>query len=197
MYTKQVVSALVGAVVGVGVGVWIAPEKKGGEMMKDESTMGNSAMMESHKDGVMVGGALMVRTMDIVENALNANNVTTVVAAVKAAGLVDTLRSPGPFTVFAPDNAAFEKLPAGTVETLLKPENKDKLTAILTHHVVAGAALNTSELKNGQVLTTVNGTKLTVKIEGGQIWVGNAKIITPDVISKNGTTHVIDTVLIP
>ena len=147
--------------------------------------------------GVEVGGALMVRNLDIVDNAVNANNVTTVVAAVKAAGLVTTLKGAGPFTVFAPDNAAFAKLPAGTVETLLKPENKATLADILTYHVVAGR-FTTGDLYEGQVLTTVEGKTLKIHKVGAQIWInGSAMIETPNVISSNGVTHVIDTVLMP
>lgn len=147
--------------------------------------------------GVEVGGALMVRSLDIVDNALNAKNVTTVVAAVKAAGLVDTLKSAGPFTVFAPTNDAFAKLPAGTVENLVKPENKATLVDILTYHVVSGA-YKTSDLKNGLMLTTVEGKKLMFTNVNGQIMInGKAMIQTPNVISKNGVTHVIDTVLMP
>ena len=147
--------------------------------------------------GVMVGGALMIASRDIVDNALLANNVTTVVAAVKAAGLVDTLKSAGPFTVFAPTNAAFAKLSAGTVDTLLKPENKAQLTDILTYHVVAGR-YTSKDLSDGQMLTTVEGKKLTIKKTGSQIWInGTAMVETPDVISRNGVTFVIDAVLLP
>ena len=147
--------------------------------------------------GVMVGGAMMLPSLDIVENAAKAKNVTTVVAAVKAAGLVDTLKGPAPFTVFAPDNAAFEKLPAGTVDTLLKPENKAKLTSILTYHVVSGR-YTSADLKDGQVLKTVNGQNITIKKDGSKITVnGTAMVETADVISSNGVTFVIDTVLMP
>ncbi|MDQ3075696.1 MAG: fasciclin domain-containing protein [bacterium] len=149
-------------------------------------------------DGVMVGGSLMVRSLDIVDNAVKANNVTTVVAAVKAAGLVDTLKSEGPFTVFAPTNNAFAKLPAGTVDTLLKVENKAQLTSILTYHVVAGRYTK-AELTNGLTLKTVQGQNLTfTKDANGKLWInGSAMIETADVISKNGVTHVIDSVLMP
>ncbi len=147
--------------------------------------------------GVMVGGAMMLPSLDIVDNAAKAKNVTTVVAAVTAAGLVDTLKGPGPFTVFAPSNTAFEKLPAGTVDTLLKPENKTKLSEILTYHVVAGR-YTTADLKDGQVLETVNGQDITIKKVGNKITVnGSAMVETADVISSNGVTFVIDTVLMP
>lgn len=157
----------------------------------------NDAMMQNEPKGVMVGGAMMVPNLNIVENAMNANNVTTVVAAVKAAGLVKTLSSEGPFTVFAPTNSAFEKLPAGTVETLLKPENKDMLAGILTYHVVAGR-YTAANLTDGMTLTTVNGQTITIKKEGGNVWINGAAMVeTADVISSNGVTHVIDTVLLP
>ena len=148
--------------------------------------------------GVMVGGALMTPDKDIVQNAVNANNVTTVVAAVKAAGIVSTLEGAGPFTVFAPDNAAFAKLPAGTVDTLLMPANLSQLKDILTYHVVAGR-YTTADLYNNQVLTTVEGKTLKItKDASGKIWINGAAMIeTPNVLSSNGVTHVIDTVLMP
>lgn len=156
----------------------------------------------------MVGGAAMFETKNIVENAVNSKDHTTLVAAVKAAGLVDTLASPGPFTVFAPTNAAFAKLPAGTVDTLLKPENKAKLTSVLTYHVVPGtltsADLAAKAKANGgkAVLTTVQGAKLTVWGKSGKWYVtdakgGKAQITIADVKQSNGVIHVIDTVLMP
>lgn len=148
-------------------------------------------------DAVMVGGEMMVRSQDIVDNAVRAKNVTTVVAAVKAAGLVDTLKSAGPFTVFAPDNSAFAKLPAGTVDTLLKPENKSTLVDILTYHVVAGK-YKSSDLTDGLVLTTVEWKSLTFTRVNGKLMInGSAMVETADVISSNGVTHVIDSVLMP
>ncbi len=170
--------------------------KKEDKMMKDEKMMKSDTMMDK-KIGVMVGGALMVPNLNIVQNAMNASNVTTVVAAVKAAGLVDTLSGKGPFTVFAPTNDAFKKLPAGTVEMLLKPENKEKLAGILTYHVVAGA-YTSKDLKDGMTLTTVQGQKLTFTMKDGKWWINaSAMVETADVISSNGVTHVIDTVLMP
>lgn len=152
---------------------------------------------EEKEDGVMVGGAMMVRDLDIVENAMKANNVTTLVTAVAAAGLVDTLKGTGPFTVFAPTNAAFEKLPAGTVATLLIPANKADLSNILTYHVVPGR-YTSADLKNGMELTTVQGKKLMIGNVNGKITVnGKASVETKDVISSNGVTFVIDTVLMP
>jgi transforming growth factor-beta-induced protein len=156
----------------------------------------------SDQNASMVGGASMYPSKNIVQNVSNASNLTTVVAAVKAAGLVDALSAAGPLTVFGPDNAAFEKLPAGTVTDLLKPENKAKLTAILTYHVVSGR-LTIADLTDGKVLTTLNGGKLTVKRDGNKIMLigGDSKnvatIITPDVLQSNGVAHVIDTVLLP
>ncbi|GGK58753.1 fasciclin domain-containing protein [Rufibacter glacialis] len=148
------------------------------------------------KEGVMVGGALMVPSKNIVANALGSSEHTTLVAAVKAAGLAETLMGTGPFTVFAPTNAAFDKLPAGTVETLLKPENKAKLTSVLTYHVVPGR-LQAIDLKDGQKLTTVQGQTLTVSKKGNMVMINGAHVSTPDVISSNGVTHVIDTVVLP
>ncbi len=157
---------------------------------------------------VMVGGAPMLATKDIIDNAVNSKDHTTLVAAVKAAGLVETLKGPGPFTVFAPTNAAFAALPAGTVDTLLKPENKGKLTTILTYHVVPGK-LDASAL-GGQImdgkgmatLKTVAGGTLTAKASGGKIMVGDenggwATVSTADVYQSNGVIHVVDKVLLP
>jgi len=157
---------------------------------------------------VMVGGAAMYPSRNIIENAINSKDHTTLVAAVKAAGLVETLEGPGPFTVFAPTNEAFAKLPAGTVDTLLKPENKSKLVSILTYHVAAGrftkadlmdkiaAAGGKAELK------TVEGGSLWVSSDHGHLWVwdengGKAKVTISNVTQSNGVIDVIDTVLMP
>ena len=156
----------------------------------------------------MVGGAAMYETKTIVENAANSKDHTTLVAAVKAAGLAETLSGAGPFTVFAPTNAAFAKLPAGTVDTLLKPENKAMLTGILTYHVVPGRLTATdiaaqAKANGGKaVLTTVQGAKLTVWEKDGSWYVndakgGTAKIGPADVLQSNGVIHVIDGVLLP
>ena len=152
--------------------------------------------MAMDTEGVMVGGAMMVPSKNIVENAVGSSEHTTLVAAVQAAGLAETLSGAGPFTVFAPTNAAFDALPAGTVEGLVKPENKSKLAKILTYHVVAGA-LKAADLTDGMELTTVEGQKLKVSVKDGVVMVGNAKVTTADVISSNGVTHVIDAVLMP
>ncbi len=178
-----------GATIALSIASVSATSMEGQMMMKSDTSM-------SMKSGVMVGGAMMVPSLNIVENAVKAKNVTTVVAAVKAAGLVDTLSGKGPFTVFAPTNHAFAKLPAGTVETLLKTENKAMLTSILTYHVVAGA-YKSSDLKDGMTLTTVQGDTLTVTKRGRNIWINNARISTRNVISSNGVTHVINMVLMP
>jgi uncharacterized surface protein with fasciclin (FAS1) repeats len=158
---------------------------------------------------VMVGGAPMYPSKNIVQNAVNSKDHTTLVAAVKAAGLVDTLSSPGPFTVFAPVNAAFTKLPAGTVESLLKPENKDTLTKVLTYHVVPGrmTAVNLMKaVKDGEgeaKLKTVAGEDIIVKQAGpGKLSVTDSKgdvamVTIADVLQSNGVIHVIDTVLLP
>ena len=150
---------------------------------------------------VMVGGAAMVPSKNIIQNAVNSKDHTTLVAAVKAAGLVQTLEGKGPFTVFAPTNAAFGKLPAGTVDTLVKPENKAALTKILTYHVVAGK-LEASDLTDGKMLKTVEGEQLTVKREGGHVMIvdakgGSSKVTISNVNQSNGVIHVIDTVLLP
>jgi uncharacterized surface protein with fasciclin (FAS1) repeats len=156
----------------------------------------------------MVGGAAMFPTKNIVENAVNSKDHTTLVAAVQAAGLVETLQSAGPFTVFAPTNAAFGKLPAGTVETLVKPENKGTLTTVLTYHVVAGrltAADINKAIKAGRgkaTLTTVQGSKLTASMMGKKLILTDAKggksqVTIGNVMQSNGVIHVIDTVLMP
>ena len=157
---------------------------------------------------VMVGGAPMYATKDIIDNAVNSKDHTTLVAAVKAAGLVDTLKGPGPFTVFAPVNAAFAALPAGTVDTLLKPENKPALVKVLTFHVVPGrldaAALQKmiADHKGTAMLKTVEGEPLTATMIAGVLTVtdlkgGMAHVTTPDVIQSNGVIHVVDRVLLP
>jgi len=135
---------------------------------------------------------------DIVDTAASAGSFNTLVAAVKAAGLVDTLKSPGPFTVFAPTDEAFAKLPAGTVESLLKPENKDKLISILTYHVVPGKVLSPDVVKlNGSSVKTVQGGLAPIKVEGNTVMVGPARVLKTDIETSNGVIHVIDTVLIP
>lgn len=133
--------------------------------------------------------------MDIVDTAVANGSFTTLAAALTAAGLVDTLKGEGPFTVFAPTDAAFAALPAGTVEDLLKPENKDQLVAVLTYHVVPGAVMST-DLTEGMTATTVNGKDVTITLEGGPK-VNGAVISAPDVAASNGVIHVIDSVILP
>ena len=157
---------------------------------------------------VMVGGAPLYSSKDIVDNAVNSKDHTTLVAAVKAAGLVPTLKGAGPFTVFAPTNEAFAALPAGTVDTLLKPENKPALTKVLTYHVVAGkmdtAALakaidagggkaTLTEVSGGTLIATKSGTLIMLTDESG----GMAHVTIPDVVQSNGVIHVVDKVLLP
>jgi uncharacterized surface protein with fasciclin (FAS1) repeats len=132
---------------------------------------------------------------DIVDTAVEAGSFTTLVAAVQAAGLVDTLKGDGPFTVFAPTDDAFAALPKGTVEELLKPENKDQLTAILTYHVVPGKVMST-DLSDGMMAATVEGTEVTIKTEGG-VMVDGANVVTADIETSNGVIHVIDGVIMP
>ena len=150
---------------------------------------------------VMVGGAAMFPSRNIIQNAVNSKDHTTLVAAVKAAGLVGTLEGKGPFTVFAPTNTAFGKLPAGTVDSLVKPENKATLTKILTYHVVAGK-LEASDLTDGKKLKTVEGEELTVKRSGDKVMIVDAKggsstVTISNVNQSNGVIHVVDTVLMP
>ena len=159
--------------------------------------------MKSEMSGektVMVGGAANP-SKNIIQNAVNSKDHTTLVAAVKAAGLVDTLEGKGPFTVFAPTNAAFGKLPTGTVDTLVKPENKATLTKILTYHVVPGK-LEAASLTDGKKLKTAEGEELTVKLKDGKVWIVDAKggtsmVTISNVNQSNGVIHVVDTVLMP
>ncbi len=179
-------------------------DSKGSKETKMEDTAAKMDKMEPIKPeepGVMVGGANMVASKDIVDNAAGSADHTTLVAAVKAASLVETLKSAGPFTVFAPTNEAFNKLPAGTVDNLLKTENKATLAGILTYHVVSGAFKST-DLKDGQKLKTVQGEELTIHYKDNKWMVHDAKggmanITIADVISSNGVTYVIDAVLMP
>lgn len=167
----------------------------------------NAAFGQMEKT-VEVGGAAMYPSKNIVENAVNSADHTTLVAAVKAAGLVETLQTAGPFTVFAPENSAFDKLPAGMVETLLKPENKAQLQTVLTYHVVAGK-MGSKEIAaaikagNGKAtLTTVQGGTLTAWMKGKDLYItdangGQSKVTIADVWQSNGVIHSVDTVVLP
>jgi uncharacterized surface protein with fasciclin (FAS1) repeats len=172
------------------------------------SVTASAQMMSEGGDNPMVGGAAMYKTKNIVENAVNSKDHTTLVAAVQAAGLVDTLKGAGPFTVFAPVNSAFEKLPAGTVDMLLKPENKATLTKILTYHVVAGnfdskAIAKAIKKGNGKAeFTTVEGGKLWASMDGKNLILtdekgGKSLVTIADVRQSNGIIHVVDSVLMP
>jgi uncharacterized surface protein with fasciclin (FAS1) repeats len=194
-----------------------SPEKEGTNQIKTSTLRAlaisailgvSSFTVSAYADNPMVGGAPMLATKNIIENAVNSKDHTTLVAAVKAAGLVDTLQGAGPFTVLAPTNEAFAALPAGTVDNLLKPENKAMLVKILTCHVIAAKALAadiTSMAKadgGTHVVTTVGGCKLSLKADGGKVTItdesgGVANVTIADVVQSNGVIHVIDKVLLP
>jgi uncharacterized surface protein with fasciclin (FAS1) repeats len=149
----------------------------------------------------LVAGATALRAQQpkvIVDTAVAAGSFKTLAAALTAAGLVDTLKGAGPFTVFAPTDAAFAKLPAGTLESLLKPENKAKLTAILTYHVVAGNVMAAQVVTmDGKEAKTVNGQSVKIKVSGGKVMVDGANVVTTDIKASNGVIHVIDSVILP
>jgi uncharacterized surface protein with fasciclin (FAS1) repeats len=154
--------------------------------------------------GILVGASLFSGVLaqtapgTIVEVAAGNKSFTTLVAAVKAAGLVETLSGAGPFTVFAPTDEAFAKLPKGTVEELVKPENKEKLTAILTYHVLAGKVMAADAIAaDGKMVKTVNGQEIAVKVKDGKVMINDATVIIADVAASNGVIHAIDTVLLP
>ncbi len=180
----------------------VSAQMSGGKMSGDK--MSNMKM----NGNPMVGGAAMYKNKDIIDNAVNSKDHTTLVAAVKAAGLVDTLKGKGPFTVFAPTNEAFDALPAGTVDTLLKPENKSMLAKILTYHVVAGKMDSKDimkAIKKGKgkaTFKTVEGGTLTASMSGNDLILtdekgGTSKVTIADVMQSNGVIHVVDTVLMP
>ena len=147
--------------------------------------------------GLAIGSTFARATnQDIVDTAVGAGQFKTLAAALRAAGLVDTLKGPGPFTVFAPTDAAFAKLPAGTVESLLKPENKAKLTAILTYHVVPGA-VKAEQVTKLDEAKTVNGTMVKVSTDHGKVMINDANVVKADIPASNGVIHVIDTVILP
>ena len=178
------------------------------KMAPANNTAANAATAPATDGNPMVGGAPMMKTKDIIDNAVNSKDHTTLVAAVKAAGLVETLKGAGPFTVFAPTNEAFDKLPKGTVETLIKPESKKMLTGILTYHVVAGkmdAAAIAKGIEEGKgkfVMKTVAGGSLIATMDGKDVIItdekgGKSKVTIADVMQSNGVIHVVDSVLMP
>ena len=143
-----------------------------------------------------VAPAARAADKDIIDTAVSAGQFNTLAAALKAAGLVDTLKGPGPYTVFAPTDDAFAKLPAGTVDDLLKPENKDNLTAILTYHVVPGKVSSDQVVKLNSA-KTVQGSEVNIKTEAGKVYIDKAQVVKPDIAASNGVIHVIDTVIMP
>lgn len=177
-------------------------------MNSNMNSMNSNTMSNTNSSNPMVGGAAMYANKDIIDNAMASKDHTTLVTAVKAAGLVDTLKGAGPFTVFAPTNEAFAKLPAGTVDTLVKPESKAALTKILTYHVVAGkqdAASIAKAIEEGKgkaTFKTVQGEELTASMDGKDVILtdakgGKSKVTIADVMQSNGVIHVVDTVLMP
>jgi len=192
----------------IAVGVSVLLSACAGGMGGSGSSAMSGGSMSGMTSNPMVGGAAMYPTKDIVDNAVNSKDHTTLVAAVKAAGLVDTLKSPGPFTVFAPTNDAFAMLPEGTVDTLLKPENKPTLTKVLTYHVVPGrldAAALTSLIAAGggrASLKTASGDTLIATLSGGKVYItdakgGTAMVTIANVYQSNGVIHVVNKVLLP
>jgi len=167
-----------------------------GQVKIDNATVVKADIMASNGVIHVIDRVVMPTNKNIVEIAAGNSAFSTLVAAVKAAGMVETLQGDGPFTVLAPTNEAFKKLPKGTVEDLLKPENKEKLTAVLTYHVIAGKIMS-SEVSSGQSAATVNGKEITVEIDGDTVMIGDAKVIKTDVEATNGVIHVIDSVLLP
>lgn len=202
---NKAVAAIVGVVLGLAVGGGVGYAAAAN--MDDTNNGSNQSSMQtnSESDGVTVGGAKMVKDKDIVDNAMNASNVSTLVDLVGKADLVETLKGEGPFTVFAPNNAAFGKLPTETVQSLQQPENKAMLANILTYHVVPGT-YTTADLRvmaqKGESLKSVQGEMLMPVLEDGNLMIEDAKggkvmVETSDVISSNGVTHVIESVLMP
>ncbi|MEO8114750.1 MAG: fasciclin domain-containing protein [Phenylobacterium sp.] len=193
MSAKIIATAVAGMVLAVSAGSLASAQMMGGKKMEHTVT---------------VGGAPMYPSKNIIQNAVNSKDHTTLVAAVKAAGLVDTLSGAGPFTVFAPTNTAFGKLPAGTVDSLLKPEMKPTLTKVLTYHVVPGRLSSTDLMAKAKagggkaMLKTAEGEDLTVSSKNGALWLtdakgGTAKVTIANVAQSNGMIHVVDTVLMP
>lgn len=201
-----IVVAILALLIGGGAGYALGMNNDDNSSVNSSTSQkSDSAMSKDAGDGVTVGGAKMVANLDIVDNAANASNVTTVVSLVKAAGLVETLKGTGPFTVFGPNNDAFAKLPPETVAAVQKPENVELLKTILTYHVVSGT-YTSADLRamaaKGETLTSVQGGVLTPIVENNKVKIKDAKgsivsIETADIVSSNGITHVIDTVMMP
>ncbi len=202
---NKVVVAIVTMVLGLAIGGGVGYAAGNMNTNDTKSNSSTSMSMDDESDGVTVGGAKMVKDKDIVDNAVNAKNVTTVVSLVQKAGLVDTLKSDGPFTVFAPDNDAFAKLPSETVASLQEEANVEQLKTILTYHVVPGT-YTSADLKvmaqKGEALTTVQGQMLMPVLKDNAVKLMDASgntidIETTDVISSNGVTHVVKSVMMP
>ena len=191
--TAAIIGVVVVVLLGLGVWAW--------SMNQDNDDMANQSSSTQMSDQNNETTTPVEQEKDVVETAIATESLSTLVAAVKAAGLVETLQGEGPFTVFAPTNAAFEKLPAGTLDTLLMPENKEQLASLLKYHVVSGEVLST-DLTNGQTVTTLNGNTLTVEINGEGVYLvdatgSRATVSQPDVTTSNGVVHVIDSVVMP
>jgi len=189
----KMIAIVIAIIALVGLGGWL--------LMRDDNTDTGSSNTTSSQTENTSNGTMDGDSQNVVEIASGDEQFSTLVAAVKAAGLVETLSGSGPFTVFAPTNAAFDKLPAGTVDNLLKPENIDQLKSILTYHVIPAKAMST-DLSDGQEITTVQGGKLTVKIANGEVTLtdakgGVSKVAKADIAARNGVVHVIDTVVMP
>ena len=202
---NKAVVAIVGLVLGLAVGGGVGYATASGMNDSNSNTSQSSMSKTGESDGVTVGGAKMVKDKDIVDNAMNAKNVSTLVSLVGKADLVETLKGEGPFTVFGPNNDAFGKLPAETVQSLQQPENKAALANILTYHVIPGT-YTSADLRvmaqKGESLKSVQGENVKPVLEDGKLMLEDAKgnkvmIETSDVISSNGVTHVIDSVLMP
>ncbi|MBG8553632.1 fasciclin domain-containing protein [Hymenobacter guriensis] len=167
-----------------------------GMTFQDSAAMSTDSARMGKPQGVEVGGARMTPDKDLVANAVNSKEHTTLVSAVQAAGLAETLKGPGPYTVFAPSNAAFNNLPYGAMAGLMRPESKEKLQGVLKYHVIPSRIM-AADLRDGQQLTTLSGDKIKVSVKDGKVKINNANVTISDVVSSNGITHVIDQVLLP
>jgi uncharacterized surface protein with fasciclin (FAS1) repeats len=205
---RHLIAACAASVLAAAAGSAFAEGYGRGVPVDMNASVAGSNVMGAAPASKMVGGAAMLPSRDIVDNAVNSRDHTTLVTAVKAAGLVDTLKSPGPFTVFAPTNSAFSALPAGTVDSLLQPENKFTLAQVLTYHVVPGrvdAATLVGQIRSGggkATLKTASGATLTAMMRGQDVVIADVKgneavVTTADVFQSNGVIHVVDKVLLP